>query len=301
LIPRYPLARIGLGVGLFVLGCTAQPAQTPGPVGSPEGAWREQIHWVPTTEAGGNVRLLQARICRPQSEEPARVVVIAHGTPPGGVDSRSAMALPSCNSEAARWFLSRQFLVAASLRRGYGATGGEWEENSGPCSNPDFVHSGIESALDIGATVDYVASLPYARPQGVVLVGQSAGGWASIAYDAMPHPRVTALINMAGGRGGHHGNRPNSNCRPDLLAEAAGHFGRDASTPMLWIYTENDSYFSPGIAAVVYEAFTRNGGKAEFDQLGPYGSDGHRLFSGPGGSQIWGPLVERYLAGRPST
>jgi dienelactone hydrolase len=250
------------------------------------------------TEGGGGIRLLQARLCRPEGDAPARVVVIAHGTPPGA-DNRSTMALRSCSSEAVRWFLDRGFLVIASLRRGYGATGGDWAEGSGSCNNPDFVHSGSETARDIAATVDYAASLPYAHPRNAVIVGQSAGGWGTIAYDTTPHPRVTALINMAGGRGGHHGNLPNSNCRPDLLAEAAGRFGSAASTPMLWIYTANDSYFSPAIAAALYKAFARNGGKAEFHQLGPYGSDGHRLFLGPGGSQIWGPIVEHYLVGRP--
>jgi hypothetical protein len=26
-----------------------------------------------------------------------------------------------------------------------------------------------------------------------------------------------------------------------------------------------------------------------------FDTDGHRLFFGPGGSTVWGPLVERYL------
>lgn len=291
--------RIGFGIAVIAFGCAAQLAQAPGPVGSPEGVWRDQIHWIPITEATGSVRLLQARICRPAGDAPARIVVIAHGAPPVA-DSRSTMTLLSCNSEAARWFLDRGFLVAVSLRRGYGATGGSYVESSGGCSNPDFVHSGLETARDIAATIDYAATLPFARPGGVVLVGQSAGGWGAIAYDTTPHPKVTAVINMAGGRCGHHDNLPNSNCRPDLLAKAAGRFGRDAGTPMLWIYTENDSYFSPAIATALYDAFTRSGGKAEFDRLGPFGTDGHRLFFGPGGSQIWGPIVERYLASRPS-
>ena len=68
---------------------------------------------------------------------------------------------------------------------------------------------------------------------------------------------------------------------------------------MLWIYAENDSFFAPPIAAAMYAAFSQNGGKAAFHQLGPYGSDGHRLFFAPGGSQVWGPLVAGYLAGRP--
>ncbi|HEY6620190.1 MAG TPA: hypothetical protein VIY68_11625 [Steroidobacteraceae bacterium] len=100
---------------------------------------------------------------------------------------------------------------------------------------------------------------------------------------------------MAGGRGGHRDNRPQNNCRPDLLADAAGHFGKTARTPMLWIYTINDSFFAPPIARAMYHSFTSAGGVADFEQPGPYGTDGHRLFFGPGGSKVWGPLVEHYL------
>ena len=122
-----------------------------------------------------------------------------------------------------------------------------------------------------------------------------------MAYNSMPHPRVTGLISMAGGRGqvmtksGLGGI-----CRPDLLADAAGRLARTATTPMLWVYAENDKFFAPEIAAAIYGAYTQNGGKAEFEHLGPFGEDGHRLFSTPGGSQIWGPLVARYLASRPA-
>jgi len=68
---------------------------------------------------------------------------------------------------------------------------------------------------------------------------------------------------------------------------------------MLWIYSENDRYFTPALATSLYEAFTRNGGKAEFEQVGPYDDDGHRLFFGKGGSQVWGPLVAGYLGRQP--
>lgn len=274
----------------------AQPA--PGLVGGPEGMWREQIHWVPL-DIGGTRYLLYTRICRPAGDAPARVVVIAHGSPPSA-QARPGMIPVSCDSEAARWFLDRGFVVVAGMRRGYGATGGRWVEGFGRCDAADYFASGLESARDIAATVDYAATLPFTMPQGMVFVGQSAGGWASLAYNAMPHPRVTAFVNMAGGRGGHYRDQPNSNCRPELLADAAGRFARTATTPMLWIYTENDSFFAPSIAAAMYAAYAQNGGKAEFEQLGPFGSDGHGLFFGRGGSLIWGPLVERYLASRPT-
>jgi hypothetical protein len=88
--------------------------------------------------------------------------------------------------------------------------------------------------------------------------------------------------------------------RPDLLIDAAGRFGQTATTPMLWVYSENDSFLAPALAASLYNAFARTGGKAELVQVAPYGNDGHRFFFGPGGSQIWGPLVARYLDRQPA-
>ena len=288
-----------LGLVLLIAGGSlAQAQQAPGPVGTPEGVWREQIHWVPLDIAGSRY-LLYTRICRPPGEAPARVVVIAHGSPPSAL-SRPGMKPVACDSEAARWFLDRGFVVVAAMRRGYGETGGYWVEGAARCDAADYFTSGLESTRDIAATVEYAAALPFARPQGMVVVGHSAGGWGALAYNAMPHPRITAFVNMAGGRGGHFQNQANMNCRPELLVEAAGRLARTTTTPMLWIYTENDSFFAPVLATAMYAAYTQNGGKGEFEHLGPFGQDGHRLIFAAGGSQIWGPLVARYLASRPA-
>jgi dienelactone hydrolase len=170
-----------------------------------------------------------------------------------------------------------------------------------PCDQGtrDYARNGLVTAADIAATVDYAATLPFARPTGMVLVGQSAGGWGAIAYDSLTHPRVSAIVNFAGGNGGHFHETPGSNCQPEQLESAAGALARGATTPMIWFYTANDSFFSPAIASAMYAAYAQNGGRAEFVQLGAFGEDGHRLFTGAGGSAIWGPLVERYLASRP--
>jgi hypothetical protein len=94
------------------------------------------------------------------------------------------------------------------------------------------------------------------------------------------------------------GPRPNNVCRPDELARAAGLFGATATTPMLWVYAANDTFFAPELAAAMHAAFTRAGGKAELIQTGAFGADGHQLFVSRGGSAIWGPMMERYLASR---
>ena len=85
---------------------------------------------------------------------------------------------------------------------------------------------GLESARDVDATVNYVTTLPQICADGAVVGGVSAGGWATLAYGAITHPKVVALLDFAGGRGGHHNERPNSNCRPELLAQAAGFYAK---------------------------------------------------------------------------
>lgn len=176
----------------------------------------------------GTGQALAARLCRPAGDGPATLVAIAHGSPADGA-ARPGMALHDCDDEAARWFLSRGYAVVFALRRGYGATGGPWAENYGSCDSPDFVRAGLETARDIDATVVSATALPGIRRSGAVMVGQSAGGWGTLAYDSRPHRKVAAMVVMAGGRGGHRGGQPNSNCSPDALAASDGRLARRSS------------------------------------------------------------------------
>jgi len=271
----------------MLLLCSAVHAETP---------IQDQIYAIPVTDNTGQVQM-QTRVCRPSGTGPFRLVVINHGSPPNPSD-RPNMQPTHCDQEAARWFLSRGYAVAFPLRRGYGATGGDWAEGYGKCSSPNYIPAGLETASDIEAAVNYLTALPFVRPDGVVVVGQSAGGWGAIAYDSLPHPKVTAFVVMAGGRGGHKDGVPNSNCQPERLVEATKYYGSTATTPMLWVYAENDSFFAPPLAQEMYKAFANAGGKADFIQPAAFNEDGHRLFFGRGGSEVWGPLVERYLATR---
>jgi len=64
---------------------------------------------------------------------------------------------------------------------------------------------------------------------------------------------------------------------------------------MLWIYSENDTYFGPELSKRMHAAFTEAGGNAEYEMLPPFGSDGHFLIDAPEGVPIWSPLVSRFL------
>lgn len=291
--------RLLIGLLLLVTGCAAGPGgagpRVAGPIGDAQGPSRGQMHWVPLRDTTGSTTLLLGRVCRPAGEQKARVVVIAHGSPPSASD-RPGMQPTRCESETARWFLSRGMIVVSAMRRGYGGTGGAWVEGAVPCSVDAYERSARVSAEDVAATVAYALALPYARPDGAVVVGQSAGGWATLGLNAAPVPGVVAIVSMAGGRGGHVDNQPNKNCQPQNMVAAAGRLARTSVLPMLWVYTENDSYFAPWLARAMYEAYTGGGGRVTFEALPAFGRDGHSLFNGTGGSLIWGPLMERYFA-----
>jgi pimeloyl-ACP methyl ester carboxylesterase len=132
-------------------------------------------------------------------------------------------------------------------------------------------------------------------PKDVLVVGQSAGGWAAIALSSQNPPPVRAIITFAAGRGGRVDGKPNNNCAPDKLVEAAGEFGRSARVPMLWIYAENDTFFGPALSKRMHEAYTGAGGNAEYHMLPPFGSDGHFMIGSADAIPIWEPLVKQFL------
>ena len=237
---------------------------------------------------------LVGRVCRPDMPGPFPVAVINHGSP-SRPEEAPLMQPAGCDSEPAQWFTDHGFMVVFALRRGFGGSTGPIVESSGNCSLPRYYRSGLDGARDIEAILTYALSRPDAVPTGAVVVGQSTGGWAGMAYNSVRNPKAAAFINMAGGRGGWGLGRPETNCRPDLLVEAVRRFGESSARPELWIYAANDTFFPPLLVRQMHQAYTRSGGKAQLVQPNSFGADGHGLFYAPGGSAVWGPLVERYL------
>jgi invasion protein IalB len=171
----------------------------------------------------------------------------------------------------------------------------------GSCDNPNFRGPGLAIATLNEWVIDYMSKKKMIQPGKVIVVGQSGGGWGSIALASLNPSSVQAIITFAAGRGGRVDGKPNNNCAPDKLVAATGEFGRTARIPMLWIYAENDTYFGPELTKRMYQAFVEAGGNVEYRMLPPFGNDGHFMIDSADAVPIWSPLVTQFLEKHSAT
>lgn len=289
--------RASMLAGAFLLLAQAASAQleigagSPGPIGAEQGAWRSQQWLIPLR---GEQLLMHATVLRPPGPGPFPLAIINHGSSQSSY--ARAQLKPSLYRHVSQWFLERGYAVAVPIRGGHGATGGPYFEDQGRCEEPDYEKAGAAVADSIEAAVDYLTAQPFVEKSGVVVVGQSAGGWGALALAARAPSKVRAAVNFSGGRGGHADGVSGRNCAPERLVAAAQAFGRSAKIPTLWLYAENDSYFAPALSRRMAEAFQRAGGRAEYHLLRPALGEGHIFIEEAAAVPLWSPLLEKFLA-----
>ena len=262
----------------------------PGPVDIEGTQSRRQLWLVPSTDPSV---LMRTTVFRPRGEGPFPLVVMNHGT---AQDPVQRQYFPLLEFEAAAlWFVEQGFVVAAPQRPGYGETGGVFLEDQANCAPSDFLNAGRAGAADIRSAIDYMTTQPFVLKDGVVVIGQSAGGWDTLTLASQNPPMVRATIDFEGGRGGHFRGKPNNNCQPDNLVAATRDLGSTAQIPVLMIYTENDTFFGPALSKRLYKAWTEAGGIAEYHLLAPFKEDGHFLVDDPASVPVWSPIVMKFL------
>ncbi|MBY0319055.1 MAG: prolyl oligopeptidase family serine peptidase [Reyranella sp.] len=252
---------------------------------------REQVIRIPTV---GGVSML-ATVMRPPGEQRRPLAIINHGSP-ASAGQRPEMDLPRYEPLSS-WFVERGYVVVLPLRRGYGDTGGKWVESYGDCDEPDYYTAGLHGAEDIQATLDVMRKQRYALPDRSIVIGHSAGGWATLALSSRNPPGVAGMINFAGGRGGRQqlGDGRIGNCKAGELVKAAGRYGETAHVPVLWIYAANDTFFSPNLARRMFDAYNKAGGHGTYRPLGAFDGNGHTFVGDEDGVEFWEKPVSRFL------
>jgi dienelactone hydrolase len=249
------------------------------------GVWQARAVDITTNSVDVFGRNIIVYLYKPAGNGPFPLLVLSHGSPRDAKD-RLLYGVKTLHVQAEAYAASG-VAVAVPIRRGYGGNG-KWAEGFGACEHPDYYSAGLAGADDIGATIAVLSKRPDIDASRIVLMGVSAGGWASMA--AATKGGIRGVVNFAGGRGS---SGPDMVCKADNLVNAAGLYGSAShQVSELWIYSQNDHFFGPALAHELFDAFTRSGGKATFITAPSYGDDGHKYFDDV---PAWKPSVDAFL------
>ena len=236
-----------------------------------------------------------ATILRPEGPGPFGAVILNHGVPVS--DKERAGASSSDLLASAAVFAQHGYVVVLPLRRGFGATGGEFAEYTGSCSHPDYLGGEQAAAEDVMAAYEYARALPYVDPHRMILAGHSAGGMVALFTAGVRQPEgLVAVLAFAAGRGGNPALHPGVPCAAEPLARVLDMVGRSIRAPVMFHYAENDQYFNPDTTRFWFERFSAGGARAEYVLQPPFGDDGHYVFGDRAGIRYWVPAVESFLA-----
>ena len=225
---------------------------------------------------------LETTVYRPDGDGPFPLVVINHGKA-GGDPRFQGRYRPA---QQARYFLQRGYAVVVPMRQGFSKSGGSYI--GGGCN---VESNGRVQAGDVKAVLDYLVAQPWVDKDRMLVVGQSHGGWTTLAFGHLNYPGVKGLVNFAGGL--RQEGCPNWK---EALAGGAASYARGTRVPSLWFYGDNDSYFDPPTFHTMFDQYTAAGGPARLVAFGKFGADAHSLFGARTGAAIWQPELNAFLA-----
>jgi dienelactone hydrolase len=248
---------------------------------------------VPSTNASIIVRSF-----RPAGTGPFPWIVLSHGTAPDAESNRRPGHFRNVKL-IAEW-VNRGYAVFVPVRRGYGESGGDrFGDSYGTCARPDFLGAGEGAALDLLATVAFAKGQLDVDPRRWMLVGQSAGAFASI-YAASKQPAgLVAVLAFSPGRGGDPDKRRGEPCASDQLASLFGKIALKVRVPVLWFYAQDDEYIGPRVQKLWFDSFHSANPQSDLVVVPPFlRARGHGVFPAPEGVPLWTSAVGSFFASR---
>jgi dienelactone hydrolase len=229
----------------------------------------------------GETIQLQATLYRTTLPGRQPLIVFNHG---GGDKDRPGVPTVFRAEDIARVFLARGYNVIVPMRKGRGLSGGPDVEDSD--TTP---HIQVESAVeDLDAVVDHMAAQPWVDPARIIVAGWSRGGFLSLIYAARFPRKVAGVINFAGCWTPELGGTNAAEFNRTQMAEA----GRTVTVPTLWLYADNDHYWSLPSMQKIFAAFQASGGRGSLAEFTGIPNDGHVL---PLWISKWRSTVAGYL------
>ena len=96
-------------------------------------------------------------------------------------------------------FARRGFVALVVMRRGFGHSGGGYAEREGCCTLATYLRTAKISAEGLHAAMAAMQDRADVTTQGMIAIGVSSGGFATLALTSDSPPGLAAAINFAGG------------------------------------------------------------------------------------------------------
>ncbi|MCH9671213.1 MAG: alpha/beta hydrolase [Gammaproteobacteria bacterium] len=193
----------------------------------------------------------------------------------------------------ARHFTNRGWMVLFPQRRGRGKSDGLYDEGfvadrSRYACESTRTLAGFERALeDLDVAMQHVRAHRDVDRERVLVGGLSRGGILSIVYAASRKEWFGGVLNFVGGWV-DEGCSVRENINPVVFRRGAP-FGK----PTLWLYGDDDPFYSLAHSAENFKAFKDAGGIGTFIEFQPPGNEsGHNIYARPA---LWTDSMNAYL------
>lgn len=206
---------------------------------------------------------LEIVVFKPEGEGPFPTLVFNHGSVSNGNDPKE-VSYTVTYPELASFYNEKGWAVAFPQRRGRGKSEGRyaegWEANRGRYScDPDVAATSIEHALqDLDAIEKYLISRSDIDAKRMMVGGHSKGGILAMIFASRHPDRYLGVVNFVGGWVGER-------CETASVVNT-GTFVKTSTfqKPTLWLYGENDPFYSLAHSKKSFDAFAAAGGKGTF-------------------------------------
>ena len=239
----------------------------------------------------GEAVSLEVVLFKPLHEDRYPTVVFHHGSTGNGSDP-SLFGLTFFSKPVARYFVERGWMVVFPQRRGRGTSDGLYDEGftldrSRYSCDYDLALAGATRALeDLDAITDWVRSRADVDTTRMLVGGTSRGGILSIAHAARRPDVYLGAINFVGGWVSEGCGEYRSINR-SLFVDGAAFPG-----PTLWIYGENDSFYSLPYSRTNFDAFSYAGGIGQWiTPTRAPGLNGHFIIND---LHLWEPAMDEF-------
>jgi dienelactone hydrolase len=241
----------------------------------------------------GRAVSLEVVVFKPFGAGPFPAVMFHHGSTGNFINP--SLSTDTYTSETmARFFVERGWLIAFAQRRGRGKSDGLYDEGFTPdrsrysCLQGPALAGFQRALLDVDAAASYVKDRSDVDASHLLSAGVSRGGILSVVHAAERPGLFGGAVSFVGGWLGE-------GCADAVVVNRSLSVrGATLDRPTLWLYGENDSFYSLAHSRANFDAFLAAGGQGTLESYARAPTlNGHFIINDPA---LWTAHLEAFVS-----